>query len=652
MPIVHYNTKSNVDKLADKLTLSDEQFETIAKETETKAANDYAGYKRRLIAFASLGYLYIGFIVVILLGLVLITCWLSFAGHRIYAGAIKIVIVLLILVFLVLKSLWIKYDPPQGIPLGRQDYPELFKLLDEICVKLNTRADKVVLDETFNAAVTEHPKLGLLGFNTNYLILGLPFLQSVRKEELKAVLAHEFGHLSGKHSQTSRWIYSLRIQWANILEKLGDKSFLFYPFFMWYMPRYVAYSMILIRDHEKAADADSVKITGADAVGNMLMLVALKGKHLGEEIWQEIYKKAMTQEEAPEGIYNEIGERINHLPVRKLRQWLDEELKAEGSKIETHPPTKERLALCGQLSKFENISDEDLEKLVAPIPPGESAAEALLGDKLPQLSAQISANWHNQVRELWQQRHQYYLQVKEEINKLEVKQEQEPLTINDLKQKAYLLEELDENKEAVPIYYQILEQNPSDAIADFNLGAYISRKYKQENLNGDEALNLLEQSFKTDIRLADAAKYLACNYLREQKRHHESERFEKYEGEIKEAMDERASLKDTDEFLQEDLDKETMQLVVEMCQAIPQITEMCVVKKNVKKYPASRHFVIGAKVYAKGVDGEEFRLSMANIIMQYFNQFPGTKSVVVFDMWTKKLEQKMKDVPGSVVFKR
>ncbi len=651
MPIIHHNTKSNVDKLAEKLTLSDEQFETIAKETETKAANDYAGYKKQLIAFASLGYLYIGFIVAILLGLVLITCWLSFAGHRIYAGAIKIVIFLLIVVFVVLKSLWIKYDPPKGITLGRQDYPELFELLDEICTKLNTRADTVVLDETFNAAVIEHPKLGLLGFNTNFLILGLPFLQSVRKEELKAVLAHEFGHLSGKHSQTSQWIYSLRIQWANILERLGEKSFLFYPFFMWYMPRYVAYSMILIRDHEKAADADSVKITGADAVGNMLMLVALKGKHLGEEIWQEIYKKAMTQEEAPEGIYNEIGERINHLPTRKLRQWLDEELKAEGSKIETHPPTKERLALCGQLTKFENISDEDLEKLVAPIPPGESAAEALLGDKLPQLSAQISANWHNEVRELWQQRHQYYLQVKEEINKLEVKQEHEPLTINDLKQKAYLLEELDENKETVPIYYQILEQNPSDAIANFNLGAYISRKHKQENLNGDDALKHLETCFKTDIRLANSAKYLALNYLREEKRHHEAIRFEKYDPEIEEALNERGSLKDTDELFTAELDEEEKEAVVSMCQSIEQITEMYVVQKRVYKFPDSKHFVLGAKVYAKGAD-EEFRLSMANVIMQYFNQFPGTKSVVVFDMWTKKWEQKMKAVPESLVFKR
>ncbi len=650
MPIVHHNTRSGVDKLADKLTLSDEQFEKIAHETEQKAKYDYEGYKKQLIAFASLGYFYIGLIVALLFGLIGGIILIILSTGRIYGAELKIILILLVVVFLVLKSLWVKFDPPKGIPLEKKDYPELFKLLDEVCTKLNTRADKVVLDENFNAAVMEVPKLGLLGFNTNYLMLGLPFLQSVTREELKAVLAHEFGHLSGKHSQTSSWIYSLRMQWANILKEMGQQSVLFYPFFAWYMPRYIAYSMIMIRDHEKEADADAVKITSADDVANMLVLVELKGKHLGEEIWQEIYKKARTQEEAPSGIYNEVGERINALPSRKLRQWLDECLKYEGSKIETHPPLRERLALCDRLTKFEHISDEQLEKLVAPIPKGQSAAETLLGDNLQALSDKISEDWHTSVKEIWQQRHQQFLQIEEEIKKLDAKQEKEALTINDLKHKAYLLEELDEHKEAVPIYYQILEQSPSDAIAHFNLGAYISRKHKQENLNGEDALKHLEACFKTDIRLAYSAKYLAMGYLKEQKRDHEIARFDQYETELKEALDERALLKDTDELLPADLDKETREAVEEMCLGVPQIKEMVVVQKRVHKLPGSRHFVVGAKVYAKNAD-EGFSEAMANIIMQYFNQFPGTKSVVVFDMWTKKLEAKMKEVPDAVVFK-
>lgn len=650
MPIVHHNTRSGVDKLADKLTLSDEQFEKIAHETEQKAKYDYEGYKKQLIAFASLGYAYIGLIVAVLLGLVGVVILIIMSTGRLYSGELKIIGILLIVVFLVLKSLWVKYDPPKGIPLEKRDYPELFKLLDEVCTKLNTRADKVVLDENFNAAVVEHPKLGLLGFNENYLILGLPFLQSVTKEELKAVLAHEFGHLSGKHSQTSRWVYSLRIQWANILAQMGEKSILFYPFFMWYMPRYVAYSMIMIRDHEKEADADAVKITSADDVANMLVLVELKGKHLGEEIWQEVYKKARTQEEAPLGVFTEVGEKINNLPNRKLRQWLDECLKYEGNKIETHPPLKERLALCDRLTKFEHISDEQLEKLVAPIPKGQSAAETLLASNLQTLSDQISLDWHTGIKEQWQKRHQYFLQVEEEIKKIDAKQEKEALTVNDLKHKAYLLEELDEHKEAVPLYYQVLEQSPSDAIAHFSLGAYISRKHKQENLNGEDALKHLEACFKTDIRLAYSAKYLAIGYLKEQKRDHEIARFDQYETELKEAMDERASLKDSDEMIPAELDKDTRDAVEEMCISVPQIKEMVVVQKRVHKLPGSKHFVVGAKVYAKDADAG-FSEAMANIIMQYFNQFPGTKSVVVFDFGTKKLETKMKEVPDAVVFK-
>jgi len=651
MPIVHYTTRSSVDKLADKLTLSDEQFERIASETEAKAAHDYAAYKKQLIAFASLGYVYIGVIVAALLLLVAAVCWLSFAGHRIYAGAIKIVFVLLILVFLVLKSLWVKFDPPTGINLERKDYPELFALLDEICTKLNTRADKVILNNEFNAAVVEHPKFGFLGFNTNFLMLGLPFLQAVTRNDLKAVIAHEFGHLSGKHSSTSKWIYGLFKQWANLFKNIGEKSILIYPFFSWYMPRYVAYSMIMIRNHEKHADADAVKIAGTNACGNMLVLTALKGRHLSEEIWTEIYKKAKDEEEAPLNTFHEIGQRINNLPTRKLRQWLEEELKYEGAKTETHPPTRERLALCDQLERFEKISDEELEQLVAPIPPGQSSAELLLGSKLPELVSQLSTTWHNETKELWQQRYSEYMLMREELSKLEAKEQSEPLTINDLKQKAYLVEEVHEYKDAVPIYHQILERDSDDALANFNLGAYISRRHKQDGLNGDEGLKHLEASFKKDIRFADAARHLASSFLREEKRHTELPRFEKYEVDIKEAFAERESVKDSDEFLPADLDKEELEAIVNMCEAITQITEMCVVQKRVFIYPNSKHFVVGAKVHAKGTD-ESFLTDMANIIMQHYNFFPGTKSVVVFDFWTKKLEQKMKDVPGSVIFKR
>src|SRR5262249_2955752 len=149
---------------------------------------------------------------------------------------------------------------------------------------------------------------------------------------------------------------------------------------------------------EKDADADAVKITSADAVANMLVLVELKGKHLGEEIWQEIYKKAKTEEEAPSGVYAEVGSRINTMPTRKLRQWLDEVLKYEGTKIETHPPLRERLALCDRLTKFEHISDAELEKLVEPIPEGKSAAEILLGSNLKVLTDKISADWHTSIK--------------------------------------------------------------------------------------------------------------------------------------------------------------------------------------------------------------------------------------------------------------
>lgn len=45
------------------------------------------------------------------------------------------------------------------------------------------------------------------GMMKNYLIIGLPLMQSLSTEQLTSVLAHEFGHLSKNHARAANWIY-------------------------------------------------------------------------------------------------------------------------------------------------------------------------------------------------------------------------------------------------------------------------------------------------------------------------------------------------------------------------------------------------------------------------------------------------------------
>ncbi len=181
---------------------------------------------------------------------------------------------------------------PTGIEVKRPETPQLFALLDELCAALHTRVDKVLVDEQFNAAVVQIPRLGMLGFYKNILMLGLPLMLTQRPLQMKAILAHELGHLSGNHSKSGVWVYTLRLRWSKLLDTIGEAGSmffaLFYIFFSWFSPRFSAYTLALARLHELEADANAVRIAGGENFTRGMLCLRVYGKFLGKTFWPSI----------------------------------------------------------------------------------------------------------------------------------------------------------------------------------------------------------------------------------------------------------------------------------------------------------------------------------------------------------------------------
>ncbi|HSE19553.1 MAG TPA: M48 family metalloprotease [Pyrinomonadaceae bacterium] len=120
------------------------------------------------------------------------------------------------------------------------------------------KIDRVMVSEDFNVSIVQIPMFGMFGWLHNYLVVGLPLLRAVSPAEFRSVLAHEVGHLSGKHGRFSGWIYHLRQSWIEILTRVREErsyaSFLFEPFIKWYAPYLNAYSFVLVRAQERQAD--------------------------------------------------------------------------------------------------------------------------------------------------------------------------------------------------------------------------------------------------------------------------------------------------------------------------------------------------------------------------------------------------------------
>ena len=430
--------------------MTQDHFESLVRRLEQEAAANPSGYRRKLGALAFLGYGYIAATLILLIGGTGLLLWV---GMTLNHAMLLFGWVLLFLISVVVRAMWVRLDPPHGRPLTQAQCPELFALIEDLRLRASApRVDRVLLTSDFNAAIVQHPRFGIFGGARNYLMLGLALMQSLSPEEFKAVVAHEFGHLSGAHGHFGAWIYRLRTGWARLLSALQTPrhwgSALFIRFFNWYAPLFSAYSFAQARQHEYEADQMSVAAVGREATASALLRVNTHGEFLSETFWPSIFKRA-DEEPAPTfSPFSMLGPALIQQGTAVATDRLL--AKALGQKTgysDTHPCLADRLKAIG------------VEPYVpGPIQP--SAAEALLGTAVETLRQEVDVDWRNSVRQWWDKRHQYANDARARLVLLERKAETEPLSEEEHWDRARFTEEFKSGDAAMALYVQLLERNP------------------------------------------------------------------------------------------------------------------------------------------------------------------------------------------------
>jgi hypothetical protein len=129
----------------------------------------------------------------------------------------------------------------------------------------------------------------LVGPSHGTLTLGLPLLLVLSPAQLRAVVAHELGHSSGNHGRFSGWIYRLSRVWSRLIapdsEGRRAASPLLDGFFHRFAPFFAAYTFVLQRENEYAADRCSVEITSARDAAEALVRVRVAGAYLDNDSW-------------------------------------------------------------------------------------------------------------------------------------------------------------------------------------------------------------------------------------------------------------------------------------------------------------------------------------------------------------------------------
>lgn len=588
-------------------------------------------YKLRVILSALEAYLFIFFVIFVTL---LLIKFIILNGRLLM---IKLLFPLLLLIYGLIRSLWIEFTPPQGLTLNRESNRLLFLTLDQIRLSLKTpKIHQVLLTDDFNAAIVQKPRLGMLGWYKNYLLLGLPLMQALTPDQFKAVLAHELGHVSRAHGRIGSWIYRISQTWLQISDYFEThqhwSNFIIRRFFQWFYPRFHAYSFILMREHEYEADQAAAQIEGSRCIADALINISLKGRYLTQEFWPTLYQQA-NDTPKPTGPFTEMRNKLHSgQDLLQANHSLLEAMSEESDYTEVHPSLKDRLAALR-------------EEACIPASDYQSAAEYFLGEKELEFLKSFDIEWLNANLNFWEEHFKTKQVDKKRFNELRNKfNSGEEFDAPDLMELAWYSEEFENPELALPYYQAALRKNPDFAAASYHLGRVLLDK---ESCEAD-ALNYLNNAMEADYDFVIPGNQLLFQYFMGLGRSKEAETY------FDKAMEFARTLKLAEEERQVKLDRnyiyhglpsEQVQEIVQQLKQYPELSQAYLVRRKVRYLPNRPMYVLGIVRNHSGKSRESLIDRIASQV-----SFPGETFVVELNWENRKLKS-IRKIQGALIYK-
>lgn len=615
---------------------TEEQFISAVQAAEAFAVRSPKLYRLKVGLFALLGYIVIFSILLILILLIGGSVAIFFISSSLALLILKkkLFLPILLAIWVFLKALWVKFDKPQGYELKPKEFPELFFEIDQLTKQLKTlKIHKVILTNELNASVVQYPRFGLIGGQENYLFLGMQLLLALTPEQMRSVLAHEFGHLSSNHSRFSGWIYRVRISWQRIMDSFDrPNSFgagLMNKFFSWYAPAFTAYSFALARQNEYVADATAAELTSKETAAKALVNIHAVAPYIDERYWKEYFEQADSLPEPPhhpyKGLASFLGE--NGLSTQDITGQVKEQLKAGTHYADTHPALKDRLNAL-------NADD------IIPKPESKNAAQILLGAKYETVLHDFDQEWLGHNAERWHDRYQYVLNAKKTIERCK----QVPLESIDadaLWDYATYTNEFEGMDAALPLFRQYQSYQPDSVGAAYYVGRTLSA-------NGDEeAIEHLRKTLVAPNLIADAAHW-GYNLLKGIGKEEEAEAYWQealeHENVHKLTRAERESCSLDDQYVQPEISDELKAKIVQALEANKNAGACWLAQKVVQYDKEDPVYIVAFR--PKGI-----YMSWGSVMKTVANSLDFGATIFTVSIWgdSKKLGKKVRQAGIKIV---
>jgi Zn-dependent protease with chaperone function len=655
--------------------MTHEEFVAMVERLEGYAQREPAKYALRVGLLAALGYAFVLLALAFVGGLVLLLVWLSIGKGRLNFWVVKIGWVLLALAWVVGRALWVRMPAPEGIELRREQAPQLFALVDELTQALGApRFHHVLIDDNYNAAVAQVPRLGPLGWHRNYLLLGLPLMQALSPEQFRSVLAHELGHLSGNHGRFGGWIYRVRQTWYQLLTRLEQEgrwgSGLFVKFFNWYAPYFNAYSFVLARRHEYEADEAAARLTSPRTAAEALMTVEVKGSYLSEKFWPDVFRQAEAQAEPVGGAFAGMSRALrSHLAPQETSGFLLRALSRETGYDDTHPSLAARLAALGFETALPPRANGDGASETQPnsnasgngaagshaldeiAPLTETAADRFLGSLQQELTGQLETLWHEGIAPAWRERHEYAVESKRKLAELEARAREDELTIEDLWQRAYLTVEFKTEEEALPLLRDVVARRSDHAEANFTLGRILIERGEAKGVEH------IERAMAAEPEAVPPGCQILYGFFRERGQAEEAEvyrqRLFKHYDLLEKAGYERQSLRDGDSLEPHAFSAEQLEHLRAQLARYEEIKTAFLARKSVEHFPDHHVHVLAilprARWYGFRSDAAEGKLlqRLGNEL-----ELPPDTFILILNRSYRKTWKALPQMEGALIYER
>jgi Zn-dependent protease with chaperone function len=575
------------------LRLTREQFDELVRNVEQRFAQRPSALRRRLVGLVALGYA--GLLAGLLGAMVLATLFFAAMFYADLEGKILLAIVgttiLLVGGLGTLRVLFVRLPAPEGRRITRSEAPVLHAWLGELTTALRSASfHEVLATPSCNASVIQVPRLGVFGWPRNYLLLGLLLIEQLSPDEFRAVLAHEFAHLSRDHGRFSRWIYRLRLTWERIFDEMSrptQAGISFRPlivrFVDWFWPRFNAHAFVLSRLNEYEADAVASRTAGAPQLAASLQRLALQSRHLVETVWPEIWKAANTAARPPEGVFIQVREAMRAGPAPEVRRlWLEEEFRLTTTNADTHPCLTDRLRAIGQT--------RDAAREASWGPANTSAAESLLGPALESVRAAVEQQWRKECEANWRERHGRATALNHRLTSIDQASGVSPVDTDKLWDRVHVLLELHGDREAEPLLRELLALQPAHSAANFHLGRVLLER------NDDSGETHLERAVREETEWVPHACRILHDYHhrhgRTAKMREIDARMDRYEQQLAASHAERSSVSASDALIPHGLGAAELAALRETLLAEPDLAAAELARKELKHFPEQNLFLL------------------------------------------------------------